>query len=111
MWLGLTDEESDQCVAIEFLRKNLRLALRPAEWQHQPHDHVLREEERERGAFQAAAQYVFENPIRAGLVDEWRAYPYVGCCVPGYPEFEPRGQDYWERFWRCHNYLVEKRTT
>ncbi len=109
IWLGLNERGSDQRLAIEFLRKNLRSHLTPADWQHQAHDHVLTEDERQRGTFLATATYVLENPARAGLVSRREEWPYLGCCVPGYPEFSPIAPDYWERFWRCYNYLVEKR--
>jgi REP element-mobilizing transposase RayT len=107
--MGLNERRSDQRLAIEFLRKNLRPHHRPADWQHQAHDHLLRDSERERGAFLQTAHYVLNNPVRGGLVARWQDYPWLGCCVPGYPEFETRSEDYWERFWRCYNYLVEKR--
>jgi hypothetical protein len=109
IWIGLDARGSDQRLAMEFLRKHTRAHLAPADWQHQAHDHVLREEERARGAFQATAAYVLDNPVRAGLVVRREDWPYLGCSVPGYPELDPRMADYWERFWRCHNYLVEKR--
>ena len=109
IWIGLNDHGSDRRLAIEFLRKNLRPRLAPADWQRQPHDNVLRESDREHGAFQSVAHYVFDNPVRAGLVARWQDYTYLGCCVPGYPEFDVRAADYWERFWRCYNYVVEKR--
>ena len=109
LWLGLQENGSDQRIAMEFLRKQLRPHLAPAVWQPQSYDHVLREHERERGAFQAAAQYVLENPVRAGLASRWQTYPYVGCCIPGYPDLTPRTPDYWDRFWRRYNYLVDRR--
>jgi len=109
IWLGLNQHGSDQRLAIEFLRKNLRSHLAPADWQHQAHDHVLTEDERTRGAFLATATYVLENPVRAGLVSRREEWPYLGCSVPGYPEIDPRMPDYWDRFWRCYNYLVERR--
>jgi len=62
IWIGLNEISSDQRLAIEFLRKNLRPHLAPAGWQHQAHDHVLTEDERTRGAFLATATYVLENP-------------------------------------------------
>lgn len=108
MLVGLTERDSDQRVAIEFIRKHLLPALAPAKWQQQPHDHVLRDNEREQGAFQAVAQYIFENPARAGLVEQWQAYSFLGCCVAGYPEFDVRATDCWQRFWRCYNYLVDQ---
>lgn len=111
LWLGHNEKGSDQRVAIEFLRKHLRPLLATADWQRQPYDHVLTEAERERGAFRNCAHYIFENPVRASLVPAWRDYPHLGCCIPGYPEFNPRESDYWERFWRCYNYLAEKQQT
>ena len=106
LWAG-TATTSDQRLAIEFIRKHLVTALAPASWQKQPHDHVLRESEREQGAFAAIAHYILENPVRAGLVARWPDYGYNGCCVTGYPEFDPRQDDYWLRFWRVYNYLVQ----
>lgn len=97
---------ADQHLAIEFLRKHLAPFIAPAAWQKQAHDHVLREEEREHDAISAVAHYIFENPVRAGLVSCWQDYAYTGCCVAGYPELNPRTEDYWLRFWRVHNYLV-----
>ena len=108
LWLGHNAHGSDQRVAIELLRKHLRPFLSPADWQRQPYDHVLTEVEREHGAFRDCAGYISENPVRACLVSEWQNYPDLGCCLPGYPEFDPRQSDYWERFWRCYNYLIEK---
>ena len=106
--LGVNDHGSDQRVAIEFLRKHLRPHLAPAEWQRQPYDNVLRESDRAHDAFQNTARYIFDNPVRASLVTRWQDYPHAGCCVAGYPEFEVRADGYWERFWRCYNYVVEK---
>jgi REP element-mobilizing transposase RayT len=106
LWLGLDDHFSDQRVALEFLRKNLRATLAPHDWQKQAHDRVLREHERERGALQSAVHYLFENPVRAQLSPRFQDYAHLGCCVAGYPELDVRAADYWERFWRVHNYLV-----
>ncbi len=90
IFLGLDPDGSDQRTAIEFLRKHLRPHLAPADWQHQAHDRVLRDTERERGAFRAVAQYIFENPQRADLVTLWSEYPYLGSCIPGYPALDVR---------------------
>jgi hypothetical protein len=68
---------------------------------------VLREEQRKRGAFVMACQYVRENPVRAGLVEDWRAWPYAGAMVAGYPDFDPRDGDFWDDFWKVYNRLVE----
>jgi REP element-mobilizing transposase RayT len=106
LWLGLTDT-SDQRLAIEFLRKHLRPALAPADWQSQAHDHALRAGERERKAFDHAAHYILENPVRAGLVEKFTDYPFLGACIAGYPDLEVRHADYWELFWRIYHRLVE----
>lgn len=87
LWLGL-HKDSDQRQGIAFLRKHLRAALAPHDWQKQAHDHVLRDTEREKDAFQTIAHYIFENPVRAGLCANAGDYAYAGCCVPGYPEFD-----------------------
>ena len=58
---------ADQRRATAFLRAQLKPHLGPARWQHQPHDHVLRDEERKRGAFATTCFYVAENPVRAVL--------------------------------------------
>jgi REP element-mobilizing transposase RayT len=91
---GIREPGSDQRIAIEFLRKHLRAHLAPASWQHQAHDHVLDAHERAPGAFQAIAHYIFENPVRARLAANPAAYPFIGCCIPGYPDLHPTQSDY-----------------
>lgn len=104
--LGLTDD-ANQRSAVSFLRRHLHAALSPARWQHQPYDHVLTALERARDAFQAVASYILQNPVRAGLVTRAADYPYLGNCVPGYPDLDQVCQDYWERFWRIYYRLAE----
>jgi putative transposase len=68
VWMGMR-RESDQLNAMKFLRTHLEPALGGGrEWQHQPHDHVLREKERQRNAFARFCYYKLANPVRAGLV-------------------------------------------
>ena len=105
LWAGLA-EEADQCLAMEFLRKHLRCELGPASWQQRAYDHVLQENERERSAFVSTAHYMFENPVRAGLVACSGDYLFLGCCVAGYPDLDVRQKAYWELFWRIYNRLV-----
>src|SRR3954468_1501655 len=50
VWLGLA-AASDQSRATKFLRGMLKPLLAPAQFQDRGHDHVLRGEERTRGAF------------------------------------------------------------
>jgi len=41
-------------------------------WQRGFYDHALREEE----DVQRAAEYIVNNPVRKGLVEKWRDYPF-----------------------------------
>jgi len=106
IWMG-TSSESDQRNASVFLRKHLEPKLAPRRWQRQPHDHVLRDEERKRGAFAATCHYIAENPVRAGLVKDAAAWNYTGCVVPGYPDLHPLKDDFWEKFWRFYTAAIE----
>jgi putative transposase len=46
--------------------------LEGACWQRGFYDHALRKEE----DFRTAAEYIVNNPVRAGIVARWREYPY-----------------------------------
>jgi putative transposase len=46
-------------------------------WQPSYYDHVSRKEE----SLEEVARYIFENPVRKGLVDDWREYPLLGSMV------------------------------
>lgn len=110
LWFGLNQRGSDQRVALGLLRKYLCRHLSPATWQRQPFDHVLRDKEQESRALESATRYILDNPVRACLAGHWQDYPYLGCCLPGYPDFEVRAEDFWERFWRCYHHLVDRTT-
>jgi REP element-mobilizing transposase RayT len=107
VWMG-TSAGSDQRLASACLRQHVRRHVAPAVLQDRPHDHVLREEERERGSFEATCTYVRENPMRADLAHDWRDWRYAGALVPGYPNFDPRDADFWDRFWRVCAKVVER---
>lgn len=53
-------------------------------WQKDFYDHILREEE---NVLKHVA-YTLENPIRAGLVQDWKAYPYKGSTLYNIDEIE-----------------------
>ena len=106
VWIGM-DDSSDQRLATAFLRKHMAPALGACRLQDRAHDHVLREEECGRGAFQSACSYVLENPERAGLCQTWSKWPYLGAMVPGYPRLDPRDSGFWEDLWKIHNRIVE----
>ena len=46
-------------------------------WQPRYHDHVLRDDE----ATKSVAGYIIQNPVRAGLVEDPRRYPFLGSEV------------------------------
>jgi REP element-mobilizing transposase RayT len=102
IWMGLR-HESDQLNAMKFLRTHLEPALgNGRDWQHQPHDHALREEERLRNAFASFCFYTLANPVRAELVKKETDWPYLGAIVPGYPSLYPFEEGYWELFWKLY---------
>ena len=107
VWTG-TRRESDQLNAMRFLRRQLAPRLNPQKFQHQAHDHVLREDERKRGAFSRVCFYVLANPIRAKLVTEDEIWPFNGAVVPGYPALHPMQDDFWEKYWKL--YVAERET-
>jgi putative transposase len=107
LWIGL-DEGSDQRRAARFLRQHVSPLLLPTKFQKQPHDHVLREQERERNAFQSTCAYIQENPVRKEIVSAWSEYAYTDCMIPAYPELDLRAEDYWTRFWRVYAYVREQ---
>ncbi len=108
LWIGIL-ESADQRVAAKFFRKHLNrlLSKSKVKLQGQGYDHVLREEEREKDAFETVAEYIARNPERAGLVpaDHYDEYEFTGCVVPGYPELHLWQEDFWTRFWRTYSYL------
>jgi len=101
VWTGLR-RDSDQLNGMAFLRTCLAPALLPQCFQHQAHDHVLREKERHRNAFAAVCQYILENPRRAGLVQDLREWPFHGAVLPGYPKLHPLDSDFWPKFWQLY---------
>lgn len=105
IWIGCS-QESDQRAAALVFRRLTNGALIPQRWQLQAFDHVLRDEERKRGAFRAVCHYVMENPVRMNLVTKWAAYPYSGAIVPGLADLDPRREDFWEVLWKEHTRKV-----
>jgi hypothetical protein len=105
VWLGI-GESSSQRDAMKFFRGMTSTVLSPHAWQRQAYDHVLTELERGRGAFAMACAYVFDNPRRGGLANDWREYPFVGAMVPGFPTLDPRRAGFWELFWKVYNECV-----
>lgn len=42
-------------------------------WQHESYDHVVRDERE----FQRILAYIANNPVQAGLVEDWQEWPYL----------------------------------
>jgi REP element-mobilizing transposase RayT len=108
LWIGI-DDGTDQLNAMKHFRKSVGSALGKIgfEFQHQPYDHVLRDDERQESAVENLVEYIARNPERKGLVpiDGFRDYKFTACLVPGYPELDLRQDDYWPRFWRTYSFL------
>jgi hypothetical protein len=46
-------------------------------WQKDYYDHILRKKEN----LNIHIKYILNNPVRAGLVDYWKQYPYKGSTL------------------------------
>ncbi len=102
VWMGLR-LDSDQLNGMAFLRTHLEPKLAPQRFQHQAHDHVLKQEERRRNAFAVVCNYILENPLRAELVRDPREWPFNGAVVPGYPALHPFQSDFWRLLWKLYS--------
>jgi len=111
LWLGVSDG-SHQQLGMRMLRRGWNELLKGEGniLQRQAYDHVLKESERERGAFQSVAQYIFENPVRKELVTAWKDWEFSGCAVPGYPRLDICGEHFWENFWKAYNQQISLQT-
>jgi putative transposase len=101
VWMGLR-LDSDQLNGMAFLRRYLEPALTPVKFQPQAHDSVLRETEREHGAFAKVCFYILNNPVKAELVSNAEDWNFCGAVVPGYPTLSPMVPDFWEKFWKLY---------
>ena len=108
LWCGLA-MAADQRVAMKRFRADTNETLKRIgfEFQLQPYDHVLRDEELERDAIENVVEYIARNPERKELVpiDQFASYPYTGCLLPGFPQirlFEPTS---WDTVWRTLAFL------
>ncbi|MEB2355563.1 MAG: hypothetical protein OZ915_10335, partial [Ignavibacteriales bacterium] len=53
-------------------------------WQKDYYDHILRSEEN----LEIHLKYILNNPVRAGMVNYWKKYPYIGSTVYNLYEWE-----------------------
>jgi putative transposase len=61
----------------DYPRGSLKASPRGSLWQRSYHDHILRSYE----ALNDAAEYVVFNPVTAGIVADYRDYPFSGSLV------------------------------
>ena len=105
-WMGLRIT-TDQLRGMAFFRTYLEPELSPAKFQHQAHDHVLKESERQRDAFAATCLYILNNLLKDELIENAAEWNFKGAIVPGYPNMNPLDDGYWERFWKVYFKLLE----
>jgi putative transposase len=77
----LIEAHADQSDGLKFISKAKQLSgfhykqrYRRPLWQRYAYEHVLRDEEKTR----VVARYIFENPVRAGLVRSPQEYQFIG---------------------------------
>ncbi|HQW27835.1 MAG TPA: hypothetical protein PK529_01550 [Verrucomicrobiales bacterium] len=103
---------SDQKSAVKFFRTQWNRILGnrspSVKLQEQAFDHVLTEAERERGTVEGVARYILENPRRAGLVESFEEWPFLGSMVAGYPALDPRDDDYCPSLWKIYDRLINR---
>ena len=109
LWMG-TATTSNQRQAVSFFRRhwNRELHKRGVSLQKQSHDHVLNEHERNPDAFMDILLYVLRNPEAAGLAKDWKDWPFLRAIAPGYPDTDPRAEDWLPRFWKIHHAEIRK---
>ncbi len=59
-----------------FSQRSLKAAA-TVKWQKDFYDHILRKDEN----IKNQVTYILENPIRAGLVNDWKEYPFKGSTI------------------------------
>jgi putative transposase len=77
--VGIDDQRLTLSMGMKSLKNLLSKTLRlqgipPPHWQKGFFDHILRSEE----SYGEKWSYVRENPTRAGLVRQWRDWPFIG---------------------------------
>lgn len=48
-----------------------------SKWQKDYHDHIIRSNE----DFKSHINYILNNPVRCGLVDDWKKYEFKGSTI------------------------------
>jgi REP element-mobilizing transposase RayT len=79
LFVKFSNEQTDLSIWVKSLKNSLSKTLRETgivapHWQKGFFDHVLRSGE----SYSEKWMYMVENPVRAGLVKEWKDWPYQG---------------------------------
>lgn len=53
-------------------------------WQKDYYDHIIRNSE----DLNSHIYYILNNPVKAGLVDDWKNYKYIGSTIYNFDEWE-----------------------
>ena len=64
-------------------------------FQKQSYDHIMRSWEYEKRRLLNKVEYIAMNSVRAGLVEQWKDYPYVGSTLDKY---DIRNPLWWEEY-------------
>ena len=87
------DESSDMCKFVALFKQysgyQFKKECGRKLWEENYYEHILRKKE----ATQKVATYIFENPIRKGIVEDYTSYPYLGSFVFGL-DSDPKGSRY-----------------
>jgi len=97
--IGLNDRADQLAFVREFTRAWNHM-LEPLRLSRQAFDTVLRENDRKSGGFADLADYIWHNPVRAGLVEDWRDWEHLGSVLPGYASLDPRKAYFRDNFWK-----------
>jgi hypothetical protein len=92
------DEHADQLPLICEFSREWHQYLQSVELALQAYDNVLREADRARDAFPDLIHYILQNPVRKALVAVWQEWPHSGTLLPGYPNLDPRKDDFGDNF-------------
>jgi putative transposase len=65
-------------------------------WQYRSYDHVYRSHEYEKRALAKTINYILQNPVRAGLVECWHEYPFLGSLIGPYDIRHPYWWDWFD---------------
>lgn len=108
---GGLSHSSDQLNAIKHFRRSWSHLLKKVDLkfslQKQAYDHVLTDSEKQSDSFESIAGYILENPVRGGLVQNFREWEYFGSLAVGFTGLDVREECFWDRLWRIYYSCLE----